>query len=71
MRNLIAHASCRGCWKSDPNRIVFAAYEAASVGEMTIIALHVARMDECTAWAERVATEVEQIVNVLDPLPPQ
>lgn len=35
-RNTVAHASCRGCLRSEPDRIVFASYEAVKLGELAI-----------------------------------
>ena len=68
-RNTIAHASYRGCLRSDPSWLVFASYEARSLGELAIDVVPVEVMRRSTVWANRLSTEVEKIVNILDPLP--
>ncbi|HEX8401109.1 MAG TPA: hypothetical protein VF628_05340 [Allosphingosinicella sp.] len=68
-RNTMAHASCRGCLKSEPDRIVFAAFEAVKLGEPAIDAVPIEVMERSTRWANLLSERVEKIINVLDPLP--
>lgn len=65
-RNIVAHASCRGCLRSEPDRIVFAAYEAVKLGELAIDAVPIEVMERSTRWAHLLAQRVEQITNELE-----
>jgi hypothetical protein len=68
-RNLVAHASYRGCMKSEPDRIIFASYEAVTQGELAIDAVPIEEMERSTAWANLLSGRVERLINILDPLP--
>jgi len=67
-RNLVAHASYRGRLKSEPDRIVFASYEAVKPGELAIDAVPIQEIERSTAWANLLSRRVEKIINLLDPL---
>lgn len=67
-RNLVAHASYRGCLKSEPDRLVFASYEAVSLGTLAVDAVPIEEIQRSTAWANLLSKRVEAIINLLDPL---
>lgn len=67
-RNTVAHASCRGCLKSEPDRIIFASYEAVKLDQLAIDAIPIEVMERSTAWANLLSERVEKIINILDPL---
>ncbi|MBR0551733.1 hypothetical protein [Stakelama marina] len=64
-RNTVAHASCRGSLKSDPEMIVFATYEATAVGELAVDTIPIAKMVLSTKWAHRLSVQVHRISDML------
>lgn len=67
-RNTVAHASCRGSLKSDPQLIVFASFEVVSLGQLAIDAVSIDLMQRSTAWAHEAANNIEAITNRISPL---
>jgi hypothetical protein len=66
-RNTVAHSSFRGSLKREPDRLIFAVYEVAQLGELSIHAVPIEEMDRSTKWAHRLAERIEKIMAELPP----
>ena len=64
-RNTLAHSSFRGTLKHEPDRLIFAAYEAVKLGELAIDAVPIEVMDRSSRWAHTLAERVEKIMDGL------
>ncbi len=51
---------------SEPNRVVFAAYEAVKLGELAIDTIPIQVMERSTAWAELLASRIERLLATMD-----
>jgi hypothetical protein len=65
-RNTLAHAGCLGSLHSNPDRIVFAAYEAHALEQLSIEVLHLDAMKASSQWARRYAATVQAILEAIE-----
>lgn len=65
-RNTLAHAGCWGSLHSNPERIVFAAYEVHRLGQLAIEVIPLSTMKQSSNWARLYAVQVEGILRAMN-----
>ncbi len=65
-RNTLAHAGCWGSLRSNPDRIVFAAYEVHALGQLAVEVIPLSIMRESAEWARLYAAQVEKILKAMN-----
>jgi hypothetical protein len=65
-RNTLAHAGCLGSLHSNPDRIVFAAYEAHGLGQLSIEVVPLSAMKASAQWARRYSETVHGIIQAIE-----